>query len=195
MLHVNHLYKSYHTGSATYEVLKDVNLTVEKGEFVAVMGPSGSGKTTLLNCISCFIPHDSGEILLNGTPLENLDEARLAQVRSKKLGFVFQDFCLLDGLTVFENICIPKIILHSPYKPMEAKAQNLMELFDITDIADKYPAEISGGQKQRTAVASHCDRVLLMRDGQVQKELKRQGSRREFMDILLDELKQLNERM
>ena len=191
--------------------------------------------------------HDSGEILLNGTPLENLDETRLAQVRSKKLGFVFQDFCLLDGLTVFENICIPKIILHSPYKPMEAKAHNLMELFDITDIADKYPAEISGGQKQRTAVAralmnhpdliladeptgnldsrsgaavigafreakekldatifmvthdsfsaSHCDRVLLMRDGQVQKELKRQGSRREFMDILLDELKQLNERM
>lgn len=157
MLHVNHLYKSYHTGSATYEVLKDVNLTVEKGEFVAVMGPSGSGKTTLLNCISCFIPHDSGEILLNGTPLENLDETRLAQVRSKKLGFVFQDFCLLTGLTVFENICIPKIILHSPYKPMEAKAHNLMDLFDITDIADKYPAEISGGQKQRTAVAQGID--------------------------------------
>ena len=90
MLHVNHLYKSYHTGSATYEVLKDVNLTVEKGEFVAVMGPSGSGKTTLLNCISCFIPHDSGEILLNGTPLGNLDEARLAQVRAKNWALYFR---------------------------------------------------------------------------------------------------------
>lgn len=71
-------------------MLKDVNLTVEKGEFVAIMGPSGSGKTTLLNCISCFIPHDSGEILLNGTPLENLDETRLAQVRSKNWACYFR---------------------------------------------------------------------------------------------------------
>ena len=247
MLRVEHLYKNYQIGSQTYPVLRDVSFEVEKGEFVAVMGPSGSGKSTLLNCIACYIPFQKGEIVLGGQNLASLDAEGLAVVRNRKLGFVFQDFCLLDGLTVFENICIPKIILHSPYKPMEAKAQNLMELFDITDIADKYPAEISGGQKQRTAVAralmnhpdliladeptgnldsrsgaavigafreakekldatifmvthdsfsaSHCDRVLLMRDGQVQKELKRQGSRREFMDILLDELKQLNERM
>ena len=110
MLKVNHLSKSYRTGSQTYPVLKDVSFEVKKKEFVAVMGPSGSGKTTLLNCISCFIPHDDGEILLNGRNLSGLNEQRLSAVRNKNLGFVFQDFMLLDGLTVFENICLPQII-------------------------------------------------------------------------------------
>ena len=100
MLKVNHLYKSYRSGSNVYEVLKDVNFEVRKGEFVAVMGPSGSGKTTLLNCISCFIPHDKGEILLDGTNISGLSESQIARVRNESLGFVFQDFMLLDGLTV-----------------------------------------------------------------------------------------------
>ncbi len=108
MLKVNHLYKSYRSGSNVYEVLKDVNFEVRKGEFVAVMGPSGSGKTTLLNCISCFIPHDKGEILLDGTNISGLSESQIARVRNESLGFVFQDFMLLDGLTVFENVCVPK---------------------------------------------------------------------------------------
>lgn len=153
MLQVNHLYKSYRTGNTRYEVLKDVSFSVKKGEFVAVMGPSGSGKTTLLNCISCFIPHDKGKILLNNTDISAMKEKQLARVRNEKLGFVFQDFMLLDGLTVFENVCVPKVIHQEPYKPMEAKARKLLEMFEIGEIADKYPAEISGGQKQRTAVA------------------------------------------
>ena len=249
MLQVECLKKIYTTrfGGNQVQARSDVSFSVETGEYVAIMGESGSGKTTLLNILAALDQPTSGKVFLDGKDLTMVKDREIAAFRRDNLGFVFQDFCLLDGLTVFENICIPKIILHSPYKPMEAKAQNLMELFDITDIADKYPAEISGGQKQRTAVAralmnhpdliladeptgnldsrsgaavigafreakekldatifmvthdsfsaSHCDRVLLMRDGQVQKELKRQGSRREFMDILLDELKQLNERM
>ena len=104
MLTVENLHKSYQVGQTTYEVLKGISLEVEKGEFVAVMGPSGSGKTTLLNCISCYIPADCGEIILGDRPLAALDETALAAVRDKQLGFVFQDFLLLDGLTVRQNI-------------------------------------------------------------------------------------------
>lgn len=244
MLNVNHLYKSYQNGTTRYEVLKDVNLEVKKGEFVAVMGPSGSGKTTLLNCISCFIPHDSGEILLENINLSGLKEKEIAHVRNKQLGFVFQDFMLLDGLTVFENVCIPKVINSDPYKPMEKKAHKLLQMFGIADIAAKYPAEISGGQKQRTAVAralmndplliladeptgnldsrsseaviqafleaqreldattfmvthdsfsaSYCDRVIVMKDGNIHTELQSNGNRKAFLDELLNVLKQLN---
>ena len=92
MLKVEKLNKSYTNGVNTYPVLKDVSLHVKKGEFVAVMGPSGSGKTTLLNCISCFIPHDSGKIQLGDMDISSLSERRLARVRNEKLGFVFQDF-------------------------------------------------------------------------------------------------------
>lgn len=110
MLTVKDLHKSYQVGNTTYEVLKGVSLTVDEGAFVAVMGPSGSGKTTLLNCISCYIPSDHGSILLGDTELARLDEDALAKVRNQKLGFVFQDFLLLDGLTVRENILLPAII-------------------------------------------------------------------------------------
>lgn len=244
MLKVDHLYKSYQTGNTRYEVLKDVSFEVEEGEFVAVMGPSGSGKTTLLNCISCFIPYDKGEISLKNVNLSRLDEKEIAKVRNEKLGFVFQDFMLLDGLTIMENVCVPKVIRREPYKEMEKKAKNLLKLFGIDNIADKYPAEVSGGQKQRTAVAralmndpfliladeptgnldtrsseavigafleaqkrlnatifmvthdsfsaSYCDRVIVMRDGTVYTELHNQGSRKEFLEELLNVLRELN---
>lgn len=244
MLSVKNLYKSYTNGKTKYEVLKNVNFQVKDGEFVAVMGPSGSGKTTLLNCISSFIPYEKGEIKLNNTNLSELNEKEIAKVRNKKLGFVFQDFMLLDGLTVFENVCVPKIILEDPYKIMEEKAKNLLTMFGIDTIAKKYPAEISGGQKQRVAVAralmnnplliladeptgnldskssesvikaflgaqkelaattfmvthdsfsaSYCDRVIVMKDGDIYMELVRKGSRNEFLEELLNVLRDLN---
>ena len=141
------------SGKTTYEVLKGVSLEVGKGEFVAVMGPSGSGKTTLLNCISCYIPADSGEITLGNRQLAKLDETALASVRNKQLGFVFQDFLLLDGLTVQQNILLPAIIGGTAGPAMEQRADQLCQVFGISAIREKYPAEISGGEKQRTAVA------------------------------------------
>lgn len=153
MLEVKDLVKSYGTGKNQNKVLRGVNFTIHKGEFVAVMGPSGSGKTTLLDCISRYKPFESGEILLNGKDLGKLNDKEMAKVRNEKVGFVFQDFMLLDGLTVFENVCIPQVIKGEGYKPMEKKAANLLKMFDIEKIGKKYPAEISGGQKQRTAVA------------------------------------------
>lgn len=244
MLEVKKLCKSYYSGGIEYKVLKDVSLHIKKGEFVAVMGKSGSGKTTLLNCISQFIPHNDGDIILNGENMEDLDEDKLAEIRNKKLGFVFQDFMLLDGLTVFENVCVPKVIGKEPYEDMEQRAKELLQMFDIEDIANKRPAEISGGQRQRTAVAralmnepliiladeptgnldshssetvidaflkakkqlgatifmvthdsysaSFCDRVLVMKDGQMYKELCHDGNRKAFMDNLLDVLRNLN---
>ena len=225
-------------------MLKGVDFTIHKGEFVAVMGPSGSGKTTLLNCISCFIPYEKGKVLLNGKKLAQLKEEKMAEIRNQELGFVFQDFMLLDGLTVFENVCIPQVIEDAPYEKMEKKAKKLLKMFGIWEIADKYPAEISGGQKQRTAVAralmndplliladeptgnldsrsseavieaflaaqrnldatifmvthdsfsaSYCDRVIVMKDGKIYKELIRTGDRRTFLDELLTELKIIN---
>ena len=153
MLKVKDLHKSYQTGKTTYEVLKGVSLDVADGEFVAVMGPSGSGKTTLLNCISCYIPADSGSITLGDIELAGLDGDALAEVRNRKLGFVFQDFLLLDGLTVRENIMLPAIIGGAANSQTEARADQLCDVFGIGHIRDKYPAEISGGEKQRTAVA------------------------------------------
>lgn len=153
MLEVKNLEKSYGVGKNQNKVLRGVNFTIHKGEFVAVMGPSGSGKTTLLDCISRYKPFENGEILLNGKDLGKLNEKEMAKVRNEKIGFVFQDFMLLDGLTVFENICIPQVIKEENYKQMEKKAAQLLKMFDIERIGKKYPAEISGGQKQRTAVA------------------------------------------
>ena len=153
MLAVNDLQKSYRVGKTSFPVLKGVSLTVNAGEFVAVMGPSGSGKTTLLNCISCYLPADSGSILLDGRDLAGLREEELAAVRNRQLGFVFQDFLLLDGLTVMENILLPAIIGGAMSQTVQARAEQLCQVFGIGAIQNKDPAEISGGEKQRTAVA------------------------------------------
>lgn len=153
MLYVKDLHKSYEVGKNKYAVLKGVDLHVAQGEFVAVMGPSGSGKTTLLNCISCYIPFDKGSITVGGTHLAGQDEDTLSKIRNTKLGFVFQDFMLLDGLTIRENILVPRIVQGEVKEDAQELAEKLAEIFGITHILDKYPAEISGGEKQRAAVA------------------------------------------
>ena len=153
MLYVKNLRKSYQSGNKSYSVLKGIDLSVASQEFVAVMGPSGSGKSTLLNCISCYIPFEEGEISLGGQNLKGLGEDALARIRNEKLGFVFQDFMLLDGLTVRENVLVPRIIKYRVEPEAEQLADALLSLFGIAHITDKYPAEISGGERQRTAVA------------------------------------------
>ena len=153
MLTVENLHKSYLVGGLEYKVLKGVSFQVNSGEFVAVMGPSGSGKTTMLNCISCYIPFESGSIQLGNIQLASLSEDELAKVRNTKLGFVFQDFMLLDGLSVRDNIMLPRIISGKTGTEMQQIADQLCQVFGITHIKNKYPAEISGGERQRTAVA------------------------------------------
>lgn len=153
MLQVLDLQKSYQTGKVTYPVLKGISFSIDDGEFAAVMGSSGSGKTTLLNCISRYIPPDSGKILLGDTDLNLPDDGKLSLIRNRELGFVFQDFLLLDGLTVRQNILLPAIIGEMISDSVEEQADHLCTIFGIDKMKDKYPAEISGGEKQRTAVA------------------------------------------
>ena len=186
MLTVTDLHKSFQVGPATYEVLKGVSLTVEDGEFVAVMGPSGSGKTTLLNCISCYIPADSGSIRLGQRDLEKLDGDALAEVRNRKLGFVFQDFLLLDGLTVRENLLLPRIIAGETGGDMEAAADRLCGIFGIGHIKDKYPAEISGGEKlpSMKALKEEKDRLTASKNAQYEAYQTARTEQRELQTVL-----------
>ena len=153
MLQIEKVSKTYHSKGIDYPVLKEITATIHDGEFVAIMGPSGSGKTTLLNVISGFISADGGKVILDGQDILTGEENELAEIRQHKLGFVFQDFMLLNGLTIRENIFLPQIIAGKPKSQMEQNTHNLLEVFGIEEIAEKYPAEVSGGQKQRASIA------------------------------------------
>lgn len=153
MLQIEKVSKTYHSKGIDYPVLKEISATIHDGEFVAIMGPSGSGKTTLLNVISGFISADGGKVILDGQDILTGEENELAEIRQHKLGFVFQDFMLLNGLTIRENIFLPQIIAGKPKSQMEQNTHNLLAVFGIEEIAEKYPAEVSGGQKQRASIA------------------------------------------
>lgn|SRR5699024_6169244 len=153
MLQIEKVSKTYHSKGIDYPVLKEISATIHDGEFVAIMGPSGSGKTTLLNVISGFISADGGKVILDGQDILTGEENELAEIRQHKLGFVFQDFMLLNGLTIRENIFLPQIIAGKPKSQMEQNTHTLLEVFGIEEIAEKYPAEVSGGQKQRASIA------------------------------------------
>ena len=153
MLQIEKISKTYHSKGIDYPVLKGITATIHDGEFVAIMGPSGSGKTTLLNVISGFISADGGKVILDGQDILTGEENELAEIRQHKLGFVFQDFMLLNGLTIRENIFLPQIIAGKQKDYMEQNTQTLLEIFGIEEIAEKYPAEVSGGQKQRASIA------------------------------------------
>ena len=153
MLQIEKVSKTYHSKGIDYPVLKEITATIHDGEFVAIMGPSGSGKTTLLNVISGFISADGGKVILDGQDILTGEENELAEIRQHKLGFVFQDFMLLNGLTIRENIFLPQIIAGKPKSQMEQNTHNLLVVFGIEEIAEKYPAEVSGGQKQRASIA------------------------------------------
>ena len=153
MLQIEKVSKTYHSKGIDYPVLKEITATIHDGEFVAIMGPSGSGKTTLLNVISGFISADGGKVILDGQDILTGEENELSEIRQHKLGFVFQDFMLLNGLTIRENIFLPQIIAGKPKSQMEQNTHNLLVVFGIEEIAGKYPAEVSGGQKQRASIA------------------------------------------
>lgn len=228
LLEVQHLQKIYTTrfGGSQVTALADVNFSVEPGEYVAIMGESGSGKTTLLNILAALDRPTAGEVFLNGKPLSAIRERDLAAFRRSHLGFVFQDFNLLDTFSLQDNIFLPLVLAGTDYREMQKKLQPIAEQLGIGNILAKYPYEVSGGQKQRAAVAralvtdpqlvladeptgaldsrasdnllelfgeinrqgqtivmvthsvkaaSHAQRVLFLRDGQVYHQLYRAG--------------------
>ena len=153
MLQVQNIEKYYGSKNNVTKALDRVSFDVEAGEFLAIMGASGSGKTTLLNCISTIDTISAGKILLDGVNIADLSEEELAKFRRERLGFVFQDFNLLDTLTVEENIGLALSLNHTDPKAVQSKVRDVAQKLGITDILPKFPYQISGGQKQRTACA------------------------------------------
>ena len=154
-LEVRHVQKIYTTrfGGTKVQALSDVNFTVEKGEYVAIMGESGSGKTTLLNILAALDKPTGGEVVLDGRPLSTIPEREIAAFRRSQLGFVFQEFNLLDTFSLEDNIYLPLVLAGRPYSEMRDRLRPLADQLGIADLLKKYPYEVSGGQKQRAAVA------------------------------------------
>jgi putative ABC transport system ATP-binding protein len=240
MLEANNIVKVYSgsKGEFSTKAINRISLTIEKGEFVAIMGPSGSGKTTLLNMMTGIDSPTSGSIKIAGKDLSTLSKDELAKFRREHLGFVFQDFNLLDSLSLKENVLLPMVLEKQSAQHMEKKAKEVMSRFDIDSIADKYPYQISGGQQQRVAVsralvnepsiifadeptgnldsksskqimecfekinseletticvvthdvfaASYCQRVIFIKDGMLDSQIMKKGSRKEFLDHIMD---------
>lgn len=155
LLKVTHLQKVYTTrlGGNKVEALKDINFEVEEGEYVAIMGESGSGKTTLLNILATVDRPTNGQVFLKGQDIGAIKEKDLAKFRREHLGFVFQDFNLLDNFTLEDNIYLPLVLAGKNYQEMSGRLEALAGQLGIQQLLKKYPYEVSGGQKQRTAVA------------------------------------------
>ncbi len=168
ILEVKNLRKVYSSrlGGNRVEALRDVSFTVEQGEYVAVMGESGSGKTTLLNILAALDKPTGGTVLLDGKDLSKIRESSVAAFRRDNLGFVFQDFNLLDTFTLEDNIYLPLVLAGKRYEEMHGRLAPLADRLGIADILKKYPYEVSGGQKQRAAVARAVitDPKLLLAD-------------------------------
>lgn len=155
ILEVSGIKKVYSSrfGGNRVEALKNVNFSVERGEYVAIMGESGSGKTTLLNILAALDRPTGGSVLLDGMNLSNIKESAIAQFRRDNLGFVFQEFNLLDTFTIEDNIFLPLVLAGMPYHEMQDRLRPIAAKLGIPGLLKKYPYEVSGGQKQRAAVA------------------------------------------
>lgn len=153
MLQVKNIEKYYGNKNNVTKALNRISFDVETGEFIAIMGSSGSGKTTLLNCIATIDTVSAGSIFLDGVDIAELSPSELSRFRRERLGFVFQDFNLLDTLTIEENIGLALTLNHADTQIVQKQVQEMAQKLDITDILGKFPYQVSGGQKQRTAVA------------------------------------------
>lgn len=155
ILEVSGLKKVYMTrfGGGSVEALKNVNFSVEKGEYVAIMGESGSGKTTLLNILAALDRPTAGSVILDGNDLSSIKDSAISAFRRDHLGFVFQEFNLLDTFTIEDNIYLPLVLAGKSYKEMHDRLTPIAARLGISDLLKKYPYEVSGGQKQRAAVA------------------------------------------
>lgn len=240
VLIANNLSKIYGENKEKYETkaLDGVDLHVEEGEFIAIMGPSGSGKSTLVSILSGITTPTSGSVEICGNRIDKMAPYEMALFRRRKLGFVFQEFNLLDNLTLKENVMLPMVLDKKDSSYMNDKSTEIMKLFGIDQIADKHPYQVSGGQQQRAAVsralvndplilfadeptgnldsksanavmtcfeninidrkvtalivthdvfaASFCKKVIFIKDGKIFMDIVRKGSRKEFLDRILD---------
>lgn len=154
LLNVQHVQKTYHTrfGGQAVQALKDIHFSIEAGEYVAIMGESGSGKTTLLNILALLDQPTKGLVYLNGQDTTTIKQADVAAFRRNELGFVFQDFNLLDTLSVKDNMILPLVLSNQPAKQMDSRVKPVANLLGIGDLLDKFPYELSGGQQQRVAI-------------------------------------------
>ncbi|MDT8718550.1 ABC transporter ATP-binding protein [Clostridium sp. 19966] len=155
VLNIKDLKKVYGSkfGGVKYTALEDINLSVEEGEFVGIMGPSGSGKTTFLNVISTIDKPTAGKVFIGENDITKLKEPYLSKFRREKLGFIFQDFNLLDNMTLKENIVLPLALSNTPYGEIKKRLNDISSKLGIQEILSKHPYEVSGGQKQRAAAA------------------------------------------
>lgn len=145
--------KSYRVGKLELQVLKGIDLEIEEGEFIIILGPSGSGKSTLLNIMSCLDVPTKGKVFLDGQDVSTLSEDELAQIRGKKVGFVFQQFNLLHHLTAKGNVTLPAVFQKQPAEQRNKKALALLDSVGLKERQEHTPAELSGGEKQRVAIA------------------------------------------
>ena len=153
ILKLDHIQKYYGNGGNVTKAIQDISFSVQEGEFVGIMGASGSGKTTLLNCISTIDTVSAGHIYLDGTDVTEINEKQIARFRRENLGFVFQDFNLLDTFSLKDNIFLPLVLSGKKYPEMEKRLKPIAEKLGIEKLLEKYPYEVSGGQKQRAAIA------------------------------------------
>ncbi|MCK4606165.1 MAG: ABC transporter ATP-binding protein [candidate division Zixibacteria bacterium] len=153
MIEMKQLCKTYITGKVTFDALKRIDLTVTSGEFIAVVGPSGSGKSTLMNLIGCLDTPTTGEYTLNGTPVSSMTSNQLADIRNRKIGFVFQAFNLLPYATAYENIEVPLLFARVSSRKRRERVSELLARVGLADKAGNRPTEMSGGEMQRTAIA------------------------------------------
>ena len=153
LLELKNIYKNYIQGTMEVPVLKDINLCVEEGEYVAIMGPSGSGKSTLMNIIGCIDKPTSGTYLLDDVEIEKCKDKELSEVRNQKIGFVFQNFNLLPRQSALDNVALPLQYAKVSVRKRKQKAKEMLEMVDLGDRLNFKPTQLSGGQKQRVAIA------------------------------------------
>ena len=191
VLKLEHIQKYYGNGENVTKAIQDISFSVQEGEFVGIMGASGSGKTTLLNCISTIDTVSTGHIYLDGTDVTEINEKQIARFRRKNLGFVFQDFNLLDTLTISENIALALTINKIPAGEIDGRVRELTGKLNITDILDKYPYQVSGGQKQRCA----CARAIINNPKLILADAPTCDRESHSSQMLLSTIQSINETM
>lgn len=189
VLQAKNVRKVYGIKGNVYTALDNISLEITKGDFVGIMGPSGAGKSTLLNVFSTIDKPTSGEIQISGQELGTMNEQQMSSFRRDQLGFIFQDYNLLDTLSVRENIILPLALAKHPVKEMETQLEKVADTFHIRDILDKYPHEISGGQKQRTAAS----RAIIANPSLIFADEPTGALDSKSATDLLENLKELNE--